>query len=113
MDEAHRRAGLEERRQQLADELAALTKPPEAGANLAFGKRIGEGTTEAVERISSTAAARSIATALVDVDRALEKLDVGSYGVCDRCGREIPPERLEAIPSAVLCVTCSAAHRPS
>jgi DnaK suppressor protein len=104
---------LEQRRRQLVDELAALTKPPEAGANLAFGKRIGEGTTEAVERISSTAAAKSIATALAEVDHALEKLDVGSYGVCDRCGREIPPERLEAIPSAVLCVTCSAAHRPS
>ena len=99
---------LEARRRQLADELAELTKPPEAGSNLSFGKRIGEGTTEAVERISSTAAARSIAAALAEVDRGLEKVDEGTYGLCDECGQPMSPERLEAMPSATLCVTCSA-----
>jgi len=97
---------LAARQRQLRDELAELTKPPEAGSNLSFGKRIGEGTTEAVERISSSATARSIAAALADVDRALAKLDEGSYGICDRCGQPITPERLEAMPSATLCVTC-------
>jgi DnaK suppressor protein len=101
-------ARLQARRRQLAEELAELTKPPEAGSNLSFGKRIGEGTTEAVERISSTAAARSIAAALAEVDRALEKVDEGSYGLCDDCGQLVGSERLEAIPSANLCVTCSA-----
>jgi DnaK suppressor protein len=99
---------LEARRRHLADELAELTKPPEAGSNLSFGKRIGEGTTEAVERISSTAAARSIAATLAEVDRALEKVDEGTYGRCDNCGQSISSERLEAIPFAALCVTCSA-----
>jgi RNA polymerase-binding transcription factor len=87
---------LEARRRQLADELAELTKPPEAGSNLSFGKRIGEGTTEAVERISSTAAARSIAATLAEVDRALEKVDEGTYGRCDNCGQPVASERLEA-----------------
>jgi len=100
------RTVLAARQQQLRDELAELTKPPEAGSNLSFGKRIGEGTTEAVESISSSATARSIAAALADVDRALAKLDEGSYGICDRCGQPITPERLEAMPSATLCVTC-------
>ena len=99
---------LQARRRQLADELAELTKPPQAGSNLSFGKRIGEGTTEAVERISSTAAARSIAAALAEVDRALEKVDERTYGLCDDCGQLIASERLEAMPSATLCVTCSA-----
>ena len=99
---------LQARRRQLAEELGELTKPPEAGSNLSFGKRIGEGTTEAVERISSTAAARSIAAALAEVDRALEKVDEGTYGLCDNCGQLIGSERLEAMPSATLCVTCSA-----
>jgi RNA polymerase-binding transcription factor len=99
---------LKARRRQLADELVELTKPPEAGSNLSFGKRIGEGTTEAVERISSTAAARSIAAALADVDRALDKVDEGTYGLCDDCGQPIGSERLEAMPSSTLCVTCSA-----
>src|SRR2546425_9068949 len=99
---------LEARRRQLANELAELTKPPEAGSNLSFGKRIGEGTTEAVERISSTAAARSIAAALAEVDRALEKLGEGTYGQCDECGQPIISERLEARASATLCMTCKA-----
>lgn len=99
---------LEARRRQLADELAGLTRPPEAGSNLSFGKRIGEGTTEAVERISSTAAARSIAGTLAEIDRALEKVDEGTYGQCDNCGQPIGSERLEAIPFATLCVMCSA-----
>jgi DnaK suppressor protein len=98
---------LEERRRELAEELARLTKPPEAGTNLSFGKRIGEGTTEAVERISSTAAARSIAASLADVDRALEKVGEGTYGRCDNCLRPIPAERLEAVPWASYCVECA------
>ncbi len=96
------RAFLQDRRGQLTDELAELTKPPEAGSNVSFGKRIGEGTTEAVERISSTAAA------LAEADRALKKVDERTYGMCDDCGRAISSERLEAMPSATLCVTCSA-----
>src|SRR5438093_10164580 len=99
---------LQARRRRLADELAELTKPREAGSNLSFGKRIGEGTTAAVERISSTAAARSIAAALAEVDRALEKVAGGTYGLCDECEQSIGAERLEAMPAATLCVTCSA-----
>src|SRR3989442_6666425 len=90
---------LEARRRQLADELAELTKPPEAGSNLSFVKRIGEGTTEAVERISSTAAARAITIALGEVDLALEKLDEATYGQCDDCGQPIISHRLAATAS--------------
>jgi RNA polymerase-binding protein DksA len=41
-----------------------------------------------------------------DIDHALEKIDDGTYGQCERCGNEIPEERLEAVPYATLCVTC-------
>jgi len=101
-------SALEARRQELAQDLARLTAPPEAGTNLSFGKRIGEGTTLAVERINTTAAARSIAATLASVERALEKVADGTYGFCDNCGQAIAPERLEAIPGTVFCVTCSA-----
>lgn len=105
--EAAARAELEGRRRQLSDELTALTRPPEAGANLSFGKRIGEGTTEAVERLTTTAAARSVSRALAEVERALAKLDEGSYGECDVCGEAIPAERMEALPAAARCVRCA------
>jgi DnaK suppressor protein len=101
-------AGLERRREELAQELQRLTAPPVAGQNLSFGKRIGDGTTEAVERISTTLAARSISATLADVDRALEKIAEGSYGVCESCGREISAERLEAMPQTLSCIDCAA-----
>jgi RNA polymerase-binding protein DksA len=41
-----------------------------------------------------------------DIDRALEKIDDGTYGKCERCGQTIPQERLDAVPYATLCVSC-------
>lgn len=46
--------------------------------------------------------------ALSLVDRALERIESGEYGKCKRCGAEIPIERLKAVPTADLCVTCKA-----
>lgn len=43
---------------------------------------------------------------LSNVDHALRRIDEGTYGICEGCGRPIPEERLKAIPSAVLCVDC-------
>lgn len=108
MDERAIERELREHKARLEAELEQLTRPPEAGQNLSFGKRVGDGTTEAVERIATTATARSIEASLKDVERALAKIEDASYGLCDRCGKPIPAERLEAKPAAVLCVGCSA-----
>jgi RNA polymerase-binding transcription factor DksA len=54
-------------------------------------------------------------TALAEIDAALFRLAIGSFGVCQRCGRAIPVDRLEAIPMAGLCLQCQYAkesHRP-
>lgn len=40
------------------------------------------------------------------VNQALERIREGTYGICVRCGREISEERLEAIPTASLCLSC-------
>jgi RNA polymerase-binding transcription factor len=102
---------LEDRRRELEGELEILTHVPrDPTATVSFGKRVGEGTTEAVERIHTTSAARALAAMLDDVRRALAKLAEGSYGTCDACGRAISPERLEAIPWAVLCIACAGAR---
>ncbi len=102
---------LEDRRRELESELKALTDVPrDPTATVSFGKRVGEGTTEAVERIHTTSAARALAAMLDDVRRALAKLADGSYGTCDVCGRAIARARLEAIPWAVLCITCAGAR---
>jgi RNA polymerase-binding transcription factor len=99
---------LEERRRELQDGLASLTAVPrDPMAAVSFGKRIGDGTTEAVERLNKVGTANSIAVTLADVERALEKLEDGTYGICDSCGEPIGEERLEAIPSATLCISCA------
>lgn len=45
-------------------------------------------------------------TRLRMIDEALERIGNGTYGVCRRCGQEIPRERLEAIPETALCIHC-------
>ena len=92
----------------LDEELAALTAVPrDPAAAVSFGKRIGDGTTEAIDRMTKVGTAEQLAVIRVDVVRALEKIDDGTYGLCDRCGASIPEERLEARPWSTLCVSCA------
>jgi DnaK suppressor protein len=42
------------------------------------------------------------------IEAALERLDAGKYGICERCGNPINPRRLEALPYVTLCVDCQA-----
>ncbi|MGF1617682.1 MAG: TraR/DksA family transcriptional regulator [Acidimicrobiia bacterium] len=101
---------LRERRDRLSGELARLTEPPEQGAGIGFGKRVGDGTSEAVERISTTATARSIAASIGEIDIALQRFEKGKYGVCEVCGGPIPAERLEALPATSTCMKCATPH---
>jgi DnaK suppressor protein len=43
---------------------------------------------------------------IAQIDRALHKLETGSYGACDKCGSPIGEERLQAAPFATLCIEC-------
>ncbi len=47
---------------------------------------------------------------LLLVDDALARVETGEYGICDECGEEISPGRLEAMPFSHLCVTCQGEH---
>lgn len=103
---------LTARRAELVVELENLTRPPTEGASVNFGKRIGDGTSEAVERLATTATARSIAASIADIDRVMVKIDQGTYGSCDHCGNPIPSERLEARPTSTHCVNCAGSTTP-
>ena len=98
---------LEDKRARLEAELARISAPPESGAGISFGKRVGEGTSMAVDRMEQVAAHDKLQAQLADVERALAKLAEASYGACDRCGGAIAPERLETLPWAVLCIECA------
>jgi DnaK suppressor protein len=95
------------RRQALEDRLATLARPPERGAEVGFGKRVGDGTTEAVSRLTDVGVGGSLELSVARVARALAKVGEGSYGVCDVCGGPIAPARLRAAPESVLCIECA------
>jgi DnaK suppressor protein len=108
IDTATIRRELAGRLASLDEELGDLTAVPRDPASaVSFGKRIGDGTTEAVERLTRVGTAEQLAAMRADVARALAKLDDGTYGLCDRCGLAISEERLEARPWSVLCVRCA------
>jgi DnaK suppressor protein len=102
------RAALQAKRAELVATVEQLgAHDPAETANLGFGKRIGDGTTYAVERMNSAYQARTLYATVTDIDQALARLDSGAYGVCVSCGARIPEERLRAVPWAALCVACS------
>ena len=98
------RETLHAKRAEILSQMGVLEQKPSDHGSISFGKRVGEGTSMAVDRLSQVAVHDRLQTALADVDRALEKLDEGSYGRCDVCGEPINEERLEALPWAVRCV---------
>ena len=66
-----------------------------------------EGATIAFERSQVDALVRDSRLRLAEIDAALERLEAGTYGVCETCGRPIVPGRLEVRPTARTCVGCS------
>ena len=66
-----------------------------------------EGPTVSIQRAEASAMLRQARQHLDEVDAALGRVAAGTYGVCESCGRDIPPARLEARPFARYCVACA------
>jgi RNA polymerase-binding transcription factor DksA len=105
------RSRLQSERQRLNEELEELktssTPKEERRDGSPFGKREEEAT-ETLELEKRLALEKRLKEQLFEVTRALEKFEQGTYGKCDSCGRAIDPARLEALPYAILCMTCKA-----
>jgi DnaK suppressor protein len=95
---------LAAKRRQLHEQLAEMSAPPTELGNISFGKRVGEGTSQAVDRMSAVPAHDKLQVMLAEIERAEEKIKEGSYGRCDVCNQEIGPARLEARPWATRCL---------
>jgi len=105
------RRQLEEQRERTRERVATLAKRPERGSAQGFGKRIGDGTVEAISRLTEIGVGSALEGALDRIDRALAKVDDGTYGTCDGCGEEIVRGRLQVMPDAVTCVRCADSQR--
>lgn len=96
-------------RQELAQMKASHLAMVESGAQKGgTGEHLADSATNTSELETSLALQANLQKLLEDVERALRKLSDGSYGTCESCGQPINPERLEALPSAKLCISCKA-----
>ena len=102
---------LREKEQALLDELAMVTRPLGDAGSISFGKRIGEGTSLAVDRLTSVTVQEGLLATLAQVRVALAKTEDGTYGTCEVCGEPIGQGRLEVRPWAVRCR--GGVHRPT
>ncbi len=66
-----------------------------------------EGATIGFERAQLSALLDAARRQLIELDDAVTRLDMGGYGVCTRCSRPIPGERLAVRPTATTCVDCA------
>ena len=66
-----------------------------------------EGPTMTQEWSQRTAVLADVRAELAEVDRALSRIADGTYGICQRCGKRITVGRLDARPTAVLCIDCA------
>jgi DnaK suppressor protein len=102
---------LRARLERVREQIAALARPPDQSTGVQFGKRVGDGTTEAISRFVDVGVANDLSAVERRLDRALEKLADGSYGVCDECGTSIGRGRLGVAPESVLCLQCARQSR--
>ena len=71
-----------------------------------FGKREEEAS-ETAELENLIAQEKRVLDQLVDIELAIKKLEEGTYGLCQKCGEKIDTARLEAMPTAKVCMKCA------
>src|SRR5215207_2848189 len=91
------RASLEGDREQLREQLADT-------GDAAFDENFADSGQVAAEQGEAQALAANLREQLDAVEAALTKLDEGTYGRCEVCGKEIPAARLEAMPASRFCI---------
>jgi len=98
------RASLTDERDQLRHQLDELGFGSTA---LDFDENFADSGQVAAEQGENRVLANQIRESLERVERALEKFDGGTYGLCESCGREIAEPRLEAMPATPFCIDCA------
>ena len=91
-------------------EIADRGGPPDSDdVELDIERNLADSGHSTAERTQAIAVVKALRANLRWVDRALDKIDRDAYGTCESCGRPISPERLEALPWAILCIACKQA----
>jgi RNA polymerase-binding transcription factor DksA len=103
LDGTSERARLEQELGRAQEELALIKqKLLEKGD---FG--LGQGASTVYEWEINLALRESAEAKIKSIQVALDRLDQGDYGLCEACGQQIDPDRLEILPHTTLCVQCA------
>ena len=108
------RLHFEIERKQVADRLEQLETSLHHGEEqpgVTMFHKWDEGAMKSYDDNRDFAIETRLAERLKELDRVLNKLDSGSYGYCDNCGRPIDAARLEALPQASLCIDCKSLRK--
>jgi DnaK suppressor protein len=100
---------LQEERGRLMGQLRQMGHGP--NGNLTFDDGFADSGQVTAERGEVNALAGTLLDTLSEIDDALRKLQDGSYGRCESCGNPIAEARVEAMPTARLCITCASKRR--
>lgn len=100
------RQALEEERARLQAELARLdARAPEG---IGYHDHMADDATDVMDQTTRAALRRHLEGRLREVESALRRMEEGTYGICQACGRPIGVARLKALPFAALCLECQA-----
>ena len=99
------RASLEEERAKLGQQLGELGVGENGG--LSYDQNFADSSQVTAERGEAEALAGSLRDTLSEVENALAKFEADTYGICESCGQQIVPARLEAKPAARYCMNCA------
>ena len=100
------RGHLEKEHKRLAEQLQHIRdnrSSEERREGSPFGKREEEAS-ETADLENMVAQEQRIMEEIADIEAALKKFEPGTFGICEKCGRQIEPARLEAMPTAKLCM---------
>jgi len=100
------RERLEAELQEIENRTARVSESERANELSAYEDHPADLASETFEREKDLAIGESVESLLNQVLIALEKVDRGTYGICDACNRPIKKARLEALPFATLCLEC-------
>src|SRR5687767_9139753 len=98
------KAALEAERTSVLHQLEEHGVPDGENVEVAVDEGFADSGQATAERSQLISIIEGLQQHLRAIDAALQRMDEGTYGRCERCGEEIPFERLEARPTATLCV---------
>jgi len=98
-------AQLAELRQEYDQAIAELNDVQNLARDSAGDDQADTGT-KTFEREQELSIAHNRLDLMTQVERAIERINAGTYGICEGCGKPIAKARLQAFPSATLCVEC-------